>query len=299
MILRVFLTAGIIFGATVARAEFPALEGALREPVAKLASELEAQPTLVAVRDQTGYQWPWRLSAAIQAELTTLLAAKGLAATDANGTEGFDWLTESPQTFSALDAKRWKSQTQFPQLLLATMHLQRQALLVRFSRFDPQRRQPESLGQATLTPPVVKAANNTPALNQKVVEFVRQSLGKPIGNGECWTAAAQALAAAGAKRNGVYDFGRKLGSREALLPGDILQLENAVFQSPSNRTTMPHHTAIVDEVVGRDSLRILHQNFGKPGRTISSWTLHLKELRAGTLEAFRPTGAAVPSSVGD
>jgi len=59
------------------------------------------------------------------------------------------------------------------------------------------------------------APSQVPATNIKVVKFAESHKGKQVGNGECWTLAAEALAAAGAPRPGadgvdVFDFGRKL-----------------------------------------------------------------------------------------
>ena len=39
-----------------------------------------------------------------------------------------------------------------------------------------------------------------PAVNEQVLKFAEASLGKQVGNGECWTLADQALASAKAKR---------------------------------------------------------------------------------------------------
>ena len=65
-----------------------------------------------------------------------------------------------------------------------------------------------------------------PPLNQRVVAFVREHVGRRVGRGECWDLAAQALDAAGAKWDGDYAFGRKLDpERETVLPGGSVQLE--------------------------------------------------------------------------
>src|SRR5262249_17997601 len=73
-----------------------------------------------------------------------------------------------------------------------------------------------------------------PELNRKVLKFAEDHKGEQVGNGECWTLAAEALSSAGAQRPGangvpVYIFGRKLDSEEAILPGDVVQFEKAKF----------------------------------------------------------------------
>src|SRR4051812_31163778 len=47
-------------------------------------------------------------------------------------------------------------------------------------------------------------------VNAAIVAFARQSFGKQIGNGECWTLADKALKVAGAKAPDVYVWGRAL-----------------------------------------------------------------------------------------
>src|SRR5438105_4789346 len=90
-----------------------------------------------------------------------------------------------------------------------------------------------------------------PALNDKVLKFAEASVGKQVGNGECWTLADEALADAGARRPGrdglgVYVFGRELKSDEAVLPGDIVQFSDARFESRAGAiAVIPQHTAVV------------------------------------------------------
>src|SRR4051812_6439423 len=52
--------------------------------------------------------------------------------------------------------------------------------------------------------------DNVPDLNLKVYSFVKSSLGKKIGRGECWDLAAQALDKAGASWDGQFGFGDKI-----------------------------------------------------------------------------------------
>lgn len=140
-----------------------------------------------------------------------------------------------------------------------------------------------------------------PELNMKVVRFAETHKGKQVGNGECWTLAAEALASAGAQRPGadgvdVCDFGRKLGRGEAILPGDIVQFEKVQFtrkdptgKAPPVVSAFPQHTAIVTRVEGR-TLTLLHQNFG--GRkTVERIVINLDDLTAGTVTFYRPRPA--------
>jgi|SRR6185369_12435649 len=134
-----------------------------------------------------------------------------------------------------------------------------------------------------------------PDLNRKVLKFAEDHLGKQVGNGECWTLAAEALAEAGAPRPGamgvaVNDFGRKLGAREKILPGDVVQFEKAKFvhrtRTGTSTQTMSHHTAIVAKVQGK-TIALLHQNHGGK-RTVGTGSINLDERTEGTVEFFRP-----------
>jgi hypothetical protein len=137
---------------------------------------------------------------------------------------------------------------------------------------------------------------NTPQLNQQVVEFVRQRIGQMIGNGECSTAADEALKSLKAKQLGLYHWGRQLGEQEAWLPGDIVNLYSAKFANKSGQVYMGFsgHTAIVEEIISPDVLHILHQNFGEAGKQISRATLNLSDLQSGSVIGFRPTDGKSP-----
>ena len=131
---------------------------------------------------------------------------------------------------------------------------------------------------------------HTPELNRKVLSYARERKGKQEGNGECWTLAANALKTAGARTARSYDFGRKLGPRDAIYPGDIVQFEKAEFAGRYG-ATMPHHTAIVESVHGPTKLGLIHQNFGDAGKRVSLRTIDLVELKSGTVEIYRPLPA--------
>jgi hypothetical protein len=143
-----------------------------------------------------------------------------------------------------------------------------------------------------------------PDLNRKVRQFARDHQGKQVGNGECWTLAADALSAAGARRPGfkgigVFDFGHKLGPGESPLPGDIIQLTHTKFEHKStehhgNKTVTKthwvtvgnHHTAIVDKVDGK-TITYLNQNHNGD-KTVGATTINLDERKEGSVEFFRP-----------
>lgn len=134
--------------------------------------------------------------------------------------------------------------------------------------------------------------SQVPELNSKVLSFAMQNQGKQVGDGECWTLAAEALAHAGAKRARGYTFGRELVKREQSLPGDIIQFNACHFEE----TTLtgwsafdmgwPNHTAIIQALPTGKTV-ILHQNFGND-RRVQSLTLDFRNMKSGSFKIYRP-----------
>lgn len=141
----------------------------------------------------------------------------------------------------------------------------------------------------------VAAASSTPAqpgaaateVGQRILQFATSHLGQQVGNGECWTLAADAMRAAGAQPPDGYTFGDEIPLR-SMRPGDILQFTTARFDEPGYYAIMgaPNHTAVVYSTAG-DRVFMLHQNFnGK--RTVSTFDFNLASLSSGRIQAFRP-----------
>lgn len=124
-----------------------------------------------------------------------------------------------------------------------------------------------------------------PEVNQKVVEYCNQKMGKKVDRGECWDLARFALDYAGANWEAPYDFGKKVDyKKDALLAGDIIQFEKVEF---SDGFSAYQHTAIVYEVIDENKIVIVHQNFNNV-RKVSTLELDLSKLTKGKLEFFRP-----------
>jgi hypothetical protein len=244
----------------------------------------------VAVRDSTDHAWPWRLRAAIQTELVAQLRSRGVDATDGELDPKSVWLSQETRRFSQPDVLRWKRDAVAECLLFGQLQREGNSLLLRLMVLRRDSPRPVAVQSVHLAANDVALARNIPELSQNLIQYLRPRVGTTIGDGQCWTAAVEALKQAGGKRLGIYILGRELAQHEALIPGDILQLEQARFLSGDGkrRASMPHHTAVVDEVAQPDVVRILHQNFGSAGKKLSALTLHLDELRSGTLIAYRP-----------
>lgn len=68
--------------------------------------------------------------------------------------------------------------------------------------------------------------DTVPELNKQIIAFVKGSLNKKIGRGECWDLAAQALNKVGADWDKNYVFGKEVAYKtECVYPGDIIQFE--------------------------------------------------------------------------
>jgi hypothetical protein len=139
-------------------------------------------------------------------------------------------------------------------------------------------------------------ADDAPSLNQRVLDFAAGKVGQVVGNGECWTLAAQALDAAGAERPGQdgldsYQFGTVV-DLSAVVPGDVLQFEDTNFlhTNPDGSwysLSFPHHTAIVS-TVSATHITVLNQNVSED-RTVQTSTFDLNDRQAGgTITAFQP-----------
>ena len=122
-----------------------------------------------------------------------------------------------------------------------------------------------------------------------VLRFASSQIGKQVGNGQCWTLAAEALKAAGARPPQGYTYGEEIPLRN-IQPGDILQFTRARFDEPGYWAVMgtPNHTAVVYSLGNRTF--ILHQNFA--GRKfVQTFDLDFDNLTSGKVQAFRPRPA--------
>ncbi len=131
------------------------------------------------------------------------------------------------------------------------------------------------------------------ALDQRIVNFVRDHEGKKVGRGECWDLAAEALNYAGAKWNGLYDFGTLVDwKRDEVLPGDIVQFENVEIEhregNAISRERYGQHTAIVMVVHGRGDYEVAQQNMQPMGKKVGLGALRMADVRAGKLTFYRP-----------
>ena len=165
---------------------------------------------------------------------------------------------------------------------------------------------------AFVWPAVTQARSpSTTNPNARVLNFAQANLGRQVGNGECWTLAFEALRAAGARHDQThrYIFGQSVTGQ--MMPGDIVQFENCLFQGSNYWMQMAHHTAIIHSMESPGVYRILHQNVGGNRRVhsvastcvtfvvehwqlIDRWQFPLPT--TSSLEAFIPSPDIIPDS---
>jgi len=137
-----------------------------------------------------------------------------------------------------------------------------------------------------------------PEINGKIKIYLDQVMGMRVETGECWDLAAAALDFSGgyldrSNQQSIYIFGKEIDpSEQVVYPGDIIQFEKVVLKyQEGNRIyteIMPHHTAIVYEVLAPGQYVIAHQNTRTHGKKVGLTELNLEHLTGGKLIFYRP-----------
>ncbi len=136
--------------------------------------------------------------------------------------------------------------------------------------------------------------NEIPELNAAILKSLKPFIGKKLDRGECWDVAFYSLNKVGAKWDGLYDFGRKIDTKnECIQPGDIVQFENVKVEAkfegkPKYTEFFAHHTAVVFAVTSAGVIELLHQNTGQFGKKMGVSPLKLSEITKGEITFFRP-----------
>lgn len=146
---------------------------------------------------------------------------------------------------------------------------------------------------ASFSPVRFSECDKVPDLNRKVHSFVKSSIGKKLGRGECWDLAAQALNGSGAAWDGAFRFGDPVDPlKDCVYPGDIIQYTNVRVKYTLGNTQyveeMDQHTAIVYEVKKRGSYTVAEQNTTRHGRKVGLSDFALDHIVKGKTEFFRP-----------
>lgn len=286
----------ILFAAPVL-AEYPALSEALDDSLEKTAAAAAGKRTLVFVFDATRDPQPWRLRGAVETEVLAGLKQRQVDAIEIEREPAFAWLNSKERAPVAADLARWRKGNEFDALVLGTLLQKRDGMELKLAVHTRSPAQTKTIPPVRLDKKQITVAANTPPLNLAVVDFVSRRFGQKIGDGECCSAASEALKAVDARQIGLYHSGRQLGDHEAWLPGDIVQLEAASFVDKNGRNyfVTPHHTAIIEEIISPQEVRVLEQNTGgEAGKKISRSTWNFDDVKSGAIVVFRPTDGSSP-----
>jgi signal peptidase I len=131
-------------------------------------------------------------------------------------------------------------------------------------------------------------AQDLPEKNRTIIEFCESNKGKKVGRGECWDLAKAALDEANADWISPYQFGRELGPKEKVLPGDIIQFEGVTLIYPDGSgSNLPHHTAVIYEVLGSGKYVLAEQNTNNRRFVVYS-DIDLNAIKKGRYTIYRP-----------
>lgn len=137
------------------------------------------------------------------------------------------------------------------------------------------------------------ACDTIPELNKQIVAFVKGSLNKKVGRGECWDLAAQALNKVGANWDKNYVFGKEVAYKtECVYPGDIIQFEGVEIEYKRKdilyHEQLEHHTAVVYLVKDKGKFVVAEQNTNTHGKKVGLSDLELNTILKGDFKIFRP-----------
>lgn len=139
------------------------------------------------------------------------------------------------------------------------------------------------------------AQADIPPLNQKIIEYVKTTIGSQVNRGECWDLAYEALTRNEAIWDWAYEYGEKIDpEKESVLPGDLIQFENVEMKYQKGNMiiteTMEHHTAIVYRVIDAENkiYELAHQNTEFSGRKVGLSEFYLNHVTKGSVMFYRP-----------
>lgn len=131
-------------------------------------------------------------------------------------------------------------------------------------------------------------------INDKIMDYVKTTIGKKVGRGECWDIAQMALDLTGADWQRTKGYGNRYNWKKTkAMPGDIIQFTRfSIRKEFKNGYSVesygaPDHTAIVWEVLGPGKFKIAHQNVNGV-RKMMIQELDLNGKASGKIEFFRP-----------
>ena len=147
--------------------------------------------------------------------------------------------------------------------------------------------------------PVAKLNNTTldcdsiPVLNKQIIAYVKTTIKKKVGRGECWDLAYELLKLVDAKWDGKYRFGEEVKvNKDCIYPGDIIQFEGVVVKYTKDgvefKEKLAHHTAVIYEIKGKGDFILAHQNTAFSGKKVGLSPLNIADISKGKYKIYRP-----------
>ena len=139
---------------------------------------------------------------------------------------------------------------------------------------------------------------NEISLQEPILEYLDDNLGKTIGRGECWDLIDRMLNSMSADRQTGIINGMLLDiENDEILSGDILYFNSvniATCPDLSMWETIgnPHHFAVVYRVNSKKNYMVFHQNVEGQREVISS-NVNLNRMLSGCVKAYRPVAGLI------
>lgn len=135
--------------------------------------------------------------------------------------------------------------------------------------------------------------DDVPPLNQEILSLANSRISEKVGRGECWDLAEYVLDEANAEWDGYEVYGTLIDNKsDCIYPGDIIQFENIKLKWKENGVSyyesMQHHTAIVYEVIDKNTLILIHQNTGHHGKKVGTSEFRIDAIVKGEILVYRP-----------
>jgi hypothetical protein len=270
-------------------AECPGLERLVKPIASEMKPAFSGEKVVVACRQVGKQSIDWAIHESLAFELAEALKGLGVDVVPAAFDHRIETIGLRRAEFTPSDV-RWLKGTEYTALIAATLTVSKSPRLT-IAVYSSNGGPPRWTKAIDVPLEVLSLAGNVPEANRKMVDFCRENFDKKVGSGICAQLASVGLSSIGAKRFGVYTWGREVDDQEPILPGDVLQLELVKMTSPGFSRGFHHHTAVVEDVT-RDSISVFHQNVNPKGLIVQRDTWPRKSFQSGTIIAYRPRSEA-------
>ncbi len=270
-------------------AECPGLERLVQPIASEMKPAVSGEKTVVACRQVGKQSIDWAIHQSLAFELAEALKGLGVDVVPAAFDHRIETVGLRRAEFTPSDV-RWLKGTDYTSLVAATLTVSRTPQL-KVSVYSSEGGPPRWTKDIDVPIDDLTLDSNVPEANRKMVAFCRENFDKKVGSGICAQLATVGLSSIGAKRFGVYTWGREVDDQEPILPGDVLQLELVKMKSSRFSRGFHHHTAVVEDVT-KDAIVVFHQNVNPKGLIVQRDTWPRESFQSGTIIAYRPRSEA-------